>query len=690
MQKMFTRFVALGFAAALTVSNVHAQTITRIWPLNAADSAVSQFADTTRIFLSTTAAPNPAAGFTGWVSKPIACADPSKLDSAQWMWNRLASGIGGAYYGTAVNPIISESPANGAAVFNSDMYDTRGVAGAFGSGRAPSPQEAELISPVINAAGYTDITVQFNQYYRNFDSECFLSYSTDGGTTWSARVAFNAEIAPNAASANTSAAASTKRVTLFGSVGSPNFRVKFIWSGDFYYWILDDVKLVDYKVRDLQINTNFVAIPPSLYTPREQMENIYFLTDVSNAGTRAQTNTKVEVKVFDPSNVLKYSAVTTAGQYPTSFAAATTVENVIVPGSFPSIGLPLGRYTGYYRVFGDSTDNIPANDTFKFSFWVTDTAAARSVVIAGVGQSNYAKENGSISTTRPANSGWVANEAHSWRVGNYYRIKLGAQSQGRGTVTSMIARLNAKAAAGTPLQASLYKWIDANADGVVNASERTLVALGDTLVPANNINGNTWFRFPIRDNNTGDAFTPEDNTDYLAVIEWNAPQSTAGCLADSCYLYAGFSSGLYNYGAMRFVTDSMQAPRYSIILGKTLTDDWRTAGFTNQSLVPVVRLNVLSFNINNKEILDGSYKVVVAPNPVTGDHAMVNIEMPKQQDVAIRVYSMDGRIIAEQVQDNMSQNQQVMIDISNYTSGTYMVQLLTADGVVTKRFVVSK
>ena len=688
MQKMFTRFVALGFAAALTVSNVHAQTITRIWPLNAADSAVSQFADTTRIFLSTTAAPNPAAGFTGWVSKPIACADPSKLDSAQWLWRRDASASGGAYWGT-LGPVVSESPTNGAAVFNSDMYDTRGVAGAFGSGRAPAPQEAELISPVINAAGYTDITVQFNQFYRNFDSECFLSYSTDGGTTWSPRVAFNAEIAPNASSANTSAAASTKRVTLFGSVGSPNFRVKFIWSGDFYFWIVDDVKLVDYKVRDLQINTNFVAIPPSLYTPREQMENIYFLADISNVGTRAQANAKLEVKVFDPAGALKYSAVTTPGQYPASFAAATTVENTIVPGSFPSTGLPLGRYTGYYRVFGDSTDNIPANDTFKFSFWVTDTAAARSVVVTNVGRSNYTKENAAIVMTRNANSNWTATEPHSWRIGNYYRIKLGAQSQGRGTITSIVTLLNAKAAANTPLQASLYKWVDANADGVVNASERTLVALGDTLVPATST-GNTWFRFPIRDNNTGGDFTPENNTDYIAVIEWNAPQSTVGCLADSCYLTAGFSSGLYNYGAMRFVTDSMQAPRYTIIIGKTLTSDWSTAGFTNQTLSPVVRLNVLSFNINNKEILDGSYKVVVAPNPVTGDHAMVNIEMPKQQDVAIRVYSMDGRIIAEQVQDNMSQNQQVMIDISNYTSGTYMVQLLTAEGVVTKRFVVSK
>lgn len=683
MRKIFTHFFAM-MMLLLGVNTLSAQTT--IWPL-ASDSATikaSQFADTTQIFQSKTTTPTPPAGFKGWISKPLVSDDPAKLNNTQWIWTKNTSSRGAFGGNRALNAPTS---ANGSAFFDSNYLDDGGVAANAGTGPSPSPHAAELISPIMNTTGFSDIIVQFHQIFRNFSARTYIAYSSDGGTTWSPDIRFNDEIAANASSPSPVIATNTdstrKRVTLTGSVGSANFRIKFKFDGDYYYWAIDDVSLINFKYYDIQVNTTFYAIPPSLYTPVNQLDTIRFLADVSNVGTNAMNNVKLQVKVWRAADTaLIYNS--TSSQYPTSFKADTTYENRILPNVLlPATISQVGRYFGSYRVFGDSSkvDINPKNDTIRFEFWVSDTSNANSVVIAGVGKSNYTKENANTTTTRLGNGFWTGTEPRSVRYGVYYRInKVPA------TITTLITRLNPKAAAGRRIQGSLYEWKDANKDGVIQASERTLAAASDTLIPANVANANAWFLFKLVDINTNKSFYPKANTGYIAVVEFDAPAIAAP--VDSNYLQMVFNSDTYNYGAMRYVTDSVGSARYSIILGKTADSDWSTGGFTNQTLVPVVRLNVLPFLLTNTTtVLSNKNTMVLSPNPVGQDNVVnIQVDLEKVSDALFRVMTVDGRLMTEQVMDKF-QKQNIQLQVNDYPSGTYLIQILTPDGIMTKRFV---
>ena len=458
--------------------------------------------------------------------------------------------------------------------------------------------------------------------------------------------------------------------------------VKFVFDGDFYFWCVDDVKVLDFKFYDLKMS-NFYAIPPSLYTPKEQTEPIRFLADVTNAGILAMNNVKLIVKIWRASDLALMHADTTR-DYPVSFKADTTYENRLLPKTFNMSALNPGFYFGSYRVAGDSSalDITPANDTVRFNFVVSDPTPALSVVVTGVGQSNFTKENGSVVINRVGDAYWTATEPRSWRIGNFYRFNNAKNK----SVTTLIARLNASAAAGRSLAATMYEWKDANNDDIIQATERTLVAVADTTVPAAQANAGAWFIFNLKDLTTNSIFKPKDSTNYIAMVEFDAPAPAT----PPVYLTAGFSQGLYPYSAMRFVTDSfMRKPRYTMIMGKTTDSDWSTGGFSDDTYTPVVRLNVVPTTVNTKDILSDDNKVDIFPNPAKGDFATLQFNMAKPYDCALRVFSVEGRFMAEQVIEQLHK-QSVKLDISDYPSGSYFIQVLTSDGILTKKFVVAK
>ena len=187
------------------------------------------------------------------------------------------------------------------------------------------------------------------------------------------------------------------------------------------------------------------------------------------------------------------------------------------------------------------------------------------------------------------------------------------------------------------------------------------------------------------DINTNKSFYPKANTGYIAVVEFDAPAIAAP--VDSNYFLMVFNSDTYNYGAMRYVTDSTGSPRYSIILGKTADSEWTTGGFTNQTLVPVVRLNVLPFITNTTTVLSNKNTMLLSPNPVGQDNVVnIQVDLEKVSDALFRVMSVDGKLMSEQVMDKF-QKQTIQLQVNDYPAGTYLVQILTPEGIMTKRFV---
>lgn len=666
--------MSLLVAFVLGVTVVNAQVI---WPT--ADSATiraSQFSDTTQIFWQRTGGATPPAGFTGWVSKGLAATAPSNKDSARFVWRRDASASGGQYYG-GFTFLASPSRLNGAAVFNSDFLD-------FSSG-AKTPHTGELISPRMDMTGRSGMVVQLNQLYRNFRSTTSVSYSSDDGVTWSAPININPEITVNTATTDptdkTNTDATVKRVKLTGSVGSANFRIKFTFDGEYYFWILDDVRIINVDY-DLQL-TSWYSIPHSLYTPKDQGERVYFMADVKNAGRLPMRNVKLAVNVWRVGGGNVFSSTST--QYPALANPDTLIENRILPASLNLNTLTPGQYFGSYRASGDSSsrDAIPANDTVRFAFTVSDTTAALSVTLAGVGRSNYTKEDVNLLTTGNAGSYWAAGEAKTWRVGNFYRMNKGAGK----TMSSIIARLNPRLVAGGVLLGALYEWKDANNDEVIQPTERTLVAFSEVPIPATVADANAWILFKLTDLTTGGDFRAKDSTNYLAMIEVDP-------ISSNTILPTAVFNNVNDYspdGATWTVADSLGVrPPYTIILGKTATTDWQLGGYSGVNYVPCVRLNVTEIRVDVKNVLSDDNKVAIYPNPSNGTNFITaDVELAQKSEAIVNVLSLDGRYLKEQIVDNMYKTQ-VQVDVSDLAAGIYIFKVTTNNGIMTKRFVVTK
>ncbi len=233
-----------------------------------------------------------------------------------------ATGSRGGYAGPASTgqlPIQSATAANGFVVFDSDFLDNAGIAGNFcGTGAlACAPHVANLETGVINLLGHPTVDLLFTQYYRRFAGAggvqtvpaTYLDFSTDGGVTWSGNVTLNASIAVNSATTRNSAIA----VSIGQYVGNQaNVKIRFRFDGDYYFWQMDDIKIISTPKNRLTFTAGSDGSPAQdiVYGATQesarmgrmtvkQVRPIAFDANCFNSGQNAQTNVKLQMKIFN-------------------------------------------------------------------------------------------------------------------------------------------------------------------------------------------------------------------------------------------------------------------------------------------------------------------------------------------------------------------------------------------------------
>ena len=190
-------------------------------------------------------------GLNGWTTEGASATDPfpDGDPDAVFVWEADGRADLGNFSG-AGDPIASPSVDNGAVVFDSDFYDNDGMDDNFGGGIAPADQTGLLRSPSIDLSAETAVSVQFNQYTRNFQSEYFIRYSNDGGNSWIDTLQFNENVTVNTATE----VDDVIYLPLPGAGGTDNFVMEFIYQANYYFWIIDDVQIVRTPARDLNLS----------------------------------------------------------------------------------------------------------------------------------------------------------------------------------------------------------------------------------------------------------------------------------------------------------------------------------------------------------------------------------------------------------------------------------------------------
>ncbi len=121
-------------------------------------------------------------------------------------------------------PINTNTSANGFAILDSDHYGSE------------NSQDADLVTPSFDFYNEEDITLSFDHYFRFISgSSGTLSYSTDGGTSWTVLETWTASTL-NAETYSQDVSAEV--------AGESNVMFKWNYSGTYgWYWAVDDISI---------------------------------------------------------------------------------------------------------------------------------------------------------------------------------------------------------------------------------------------------------------------------------------------------------------------------------------------------------------------------------------------------------------------------------------------------------------
>ena len=210
-------------------------------------------------------------GLNDWTTKGITSAD------AVWFWDEDA--VFNSITGAAVR---SQTKCNGAVVFHSDYLSTGGYFDNIPNQPYPT-HSGELLSPIIDLSDTKDPIVIFSQHFGGLNGNAFNSntnhpityrgalfaYSIDSGQTWTALTPVNDNFAANEFSNDND----LKEIPIPDAADKEGVQLKFVFDGDFYFWMIDDVKIFGEKeiiigIEDELLNkTNPILNVNIIYSP---------------------------------------------------------------------------------------------------------------------------------------------------------------------------------------------------------------------------------------------------------------------------------------------------------------------------------------------------------------------------------------------------------------------------------------
>ena len=581
-----------------------------------------------------------------------------------WKWSNTDFCTLGAF-SSGGGLISSLSNCDGAMCFDADYYDNGGVAANAGAGPCPAPQSGTLESPSIDLSGFPlvkGVNLVFNQALRQFQSTYFVDYSIDGGANWAIIPINTVAEDPILYAVNGPHVNNIRRIFLPGAAGQSQVKVRFRFEANYYYWIVDDVKITERESFNLKANA-FAAIAPNKLWQQDQLEPFGGLIDISNIGAQPMPNTSVSLDIKDATNAIIWSNELSYG----TTAADSSYENNPMQGVFTHPNKNLTKYSGTYTVSGANPDFDITDNTQAFDWTVSDTTMSKENVL-NVG------------------SGVRPSTGFNYTWGNIYHIvnnKNNAGTPYRCNYVS-VGISNPNTLEGATMFVYLYKWNNENLDDVAQATERTTVGFAQFDFPAGE-SANTLYTLPISDFNTFDpGVVLEANTDYIVAVEYTTPPDKP-----DLEFFIG-SDGNIDYSAqtLRSTLPGFGPLRYNHVLDVGNSGDYNASTFTGGT-TPIVRMHIVATIVSTKEpALDAASKLVVAPNPVKND-LNLKIDLVKEaKNATIEIMDINGKILSVRQLNNVKTSVE-KFDVSNYANGSYILNFKSADGVRAVQFIVA-
>lgn len=623
-------------------------------------------------------------------------------------WTRSLLGYSqGAYAGTNPTPMPSPSQSNGIAIFDSDLLDNNGVAGAFGSGVSPSPHRGELISPRIDLTGYTNtpLVVQFYSQYREYDlNQLSVGISTDDGVTW--------DDVDYRALQSGSTPAFTRVLFNSATNGVTNLtqcRLRFVFDGDYYYAMLDDISIEVAPNYDIAMGLpnpagnllidagDFAKVGSHAYIDLENID----ATDLREWFWGGKVVNYGAVDLLPTANPRMYVSIdhdnlngtVTNNVYLDTIQLDTARANSPAGATYLEFFDDLnwislngtGRYEVTYWLEHDSTDGNPINDTVRHSFSVTDGYQSKARLANSDGKVYASQaifpsggpfaqcEYGSVFYFPRGTADGICLDSLDFR----YRLAGGFTGAATQTLFSKVYELDASQ--GVLNNGSLLTE--------VGLAQIPLSGLGTTVTAGDyGLATATAFFDPSSGTKMG-AF--KDNSFYYISILMN-PGLTGGVGSFTINDVPMWGADGYNYFMNMAMTraDSVINPSPLSVTDASGNTNWYWTGFVSP-LVPSIGLYLSSAadkltSTTTVWETEGA-ALNIYPNPAQ-DVLTVALDLDEADDVTYIITDMTGRVVFLLNSSNVTEEQRSM-DISNLASGSYMLTAKTSKGTSTERFV---
>ena len=285
--------------------------------------------------------------------------------------------------GNVGEAIASTTSANGFIIFDSNYWDNNlnpCTVDNFGTGQAPGPHLSYLTTAAIDLTGFANVALEFEQYIRYYLGNTRVEISIANGP-W--EVLYTNILDQGITTPNTQ----TVRMPLPAAAGNQNnVKLRFVYDGLYYFWQLDDVRLVQGYANDLLIENSsygdFDFNNPDHTTGFEMMEYaqypsafaplLHLNSNVFNFGTNTQTNIALNARVIDDnSGALLYENAS-----PILPSLAPGADSVLVSGEF-QMEQVVSDYSVYFNSLQNETDENTENSLDTLHFKITPVTYAR-------------------------------------------------------------------------------------------------------------------------------------------------------------------------------------------------------------------------------------------------------------------------------------------------------------------------
>ena len=533
-------------------------------------------------------------------------------------WNSVGTS-GGNPTGPAT-AINSTTSANGFLISDIDSANHWNGNSGASSGSSYHFIESYFTTSSIDLSGYANVSLEFEHSFRlNNSIDLTVSISTDSINWTSYNVQGNAT--------NNQASADPEYLSLNISAVAGNSATAYVkvgWNARVYFWMLDDMKIVETPDNKIDLSetsfggwyttptTNGFGLEYTLIPMKQIIANPYtFEGEVTNLGALNQT-AHINVNVLDESSS---SVFTTISADSILFPQDTMIfvgQNKFTPTS-------TGLYT--FDTWASSVDTI------------SDTMSSFSAVTDNV----YGRDNGTMSSSYE-----LGRSCGGMIVGSYFDV------YDTDDLASLSVYMKDNSVPGALIYAMIYEIDDSN-------DKIYLAQSDDYAITANDLNNWTTISFD-------DDFSLVPGT-YMAAIGSYASPIDTSVIAMAQYTYP----------------TTCYIQKNGCLTGTQSFGSWYWL-----SRAPMIRMNFAVVSSIEENIFEG--KISVYPNPTNGilNLDMMGVTPSEYQ---IKITNILGEIIYVS-SENISGIYNDVIDLSSFGKGTYVIQIKNKESVFTDKIVI--